>query len=433
MAAITGLRPFRYSKQSDEDLSRLIAPPYDVISPEELAEYRAIPCNITHLTLPAPSDQSSQYEASRQLLDQWIDTGLLVQDQEPALYIYQQEFSIPGHGEPYVRTGFLTGLRLVDFGEGGVLPHERTLSHHREDRRRLREAVEADLEPIFGMYRSGGVLGEVLAHLPENADVVVKDQNNVIHRLWRVADPDEIMKMRDALAEQSVYIVDGHHRYSTALEMARDHGFTDDDPLGSILIFLCSMDDPGLIIMPTHRIVHSVDSEEITRFLDGTSELFQFAEIDSVEKGFEILRSDTEDETRYLIMTSDRTIIATPTEQGRALLRESYGGRSLPLASLDVTILHDLLFERELGITKEMQESGTHLRYSRNDQEAVASIEEPDVQMVVAMNPPTIEQVQDVARSGEVMPQKSTYFFPKLASGLIIHAARESSSKDGML
>lgn len=426
MAAITGLRPFRYSVESEKELSHLIAPPYDVISPEELGTFHEIPHNITHLTLPVASESSGRYEASRELLDAWIANGVLLRDDVPSIYVYQQQFSIPESSEPFVRTGFLTGLRLVEFGEGGVLPHERTLSHHREDRRNLREAVEADLEPIFGMYRSGGALDVILTNLPESPDVAVTDRSDVTHRLWRVSDSATIERMREVLLEQSVYIVDGHHRYTTALDMARTHGYGEDNPLSSILIFLCSMDDPGLIIMPTHRIVHSTDRIKLEYFLGGNSMNFELKEVDSVASGFEALRRDTSGESLFLIMTSDRSIIARLTDRGQSLLREKYQGDALVLATLDVTILHDLLFEAELGISREMQESGSHLRYSRNDGEAIAALQEPDVQMVVAMNPPSITQVQDVAGSRQVMPQKSTYFYPKLASGLMIHAARES-------
>ena len=428
MASISELRFFRYRTDESSDLAELIAPPYDVISVEERARYHAIPHNITHLTLPSGGGDISPYDQARATLDEWIAKEVIVPDQEPNLWVYQQEFDIPADDEPIVRTGFVTGLRLVEFGEGGVLPHERTLSHHREDRKNLREATEADLEPIFGMYKSGGALDEVVRELSNAPDIAVTDRSGVVHRLWKISDPKAIESLKRTLADESVYIVDGHHRYATALQMAREHGYGDDDTLGSIMIHLCSMTDPGLIILPTHRIVHSVVPDRLASLLDGNSDLFKLETLDSVATGFSRLREAHDNHGRFLLMTSDRTILATLTPTGQSRLDSIYTGDESVLASLDVTVLHDLLFEQELGITRSMQEAGTHLRYSRNDQEAIDALADGDVQLVVAMNPPTIEQVRKVAESGQVMPQKSTYFYPKLASGLLLHVGRDDAT-----
>ena len=419
MATIRPFRAFLYSDRYRTDLEELIAPPYDVITPEEADRLRRHPHNITHLTLPTERDGVDRYSVARQTLDEWIDQHVLQPEPHPALYLYEQEFSDPRTGAATVRRGFITRLQLVEFGPGGVLPHERTLSKHREDRYRLRSSTRADLEPIFGMYPDSDIVDVLASAAATEPLISVTDRSGVHHRLWDVVEKDTISRAVDDLAGREVFIVDGHHRYITALEHSRKEGFADDHPLASIMIFLCSMGNPGLVILPTHRIVHSIDPRRISLLLERLAEWFMVEEFNSPESAFDTLRQK-EAGVWYALLTGDRNLVVQPRESVIETIAANHPPSS-PVAGLDVTILHEYLFEQLLDISNEEQELGSNLRYSRNDSEAIAAVADDDVQLVVGMRPPSVSDVEYVGGAGEVMPQKSTYFFPKLASGLLLN------------
>lgn len=419
MATIRPFRAFLYSDKFRTDLEDLIAPPYDVITPEEADLLRRNPHNITHLTLPTGRPGSDRYAEARQTLDEWIEERVLQPEPEPALYLYEQEFSDPRTGAATVRQGFITRLQLVEFGPGGVLPHERTLSRHREDRYRLRSSTRADLEPIFGMYPDSDIVDVLASAAATEPLISVTDRSGVQHRLWDVVDSEAISRAVDDLAGREVFIVDGHHRYITALEHCRKEGVADDHPLASIMIFLCSMENPGLVILPTHRIVHSIEPGRIGLLLERIADWFTVEELDTPESAFGSLRRKGTG-VWYALLTGDRHLVVQPRESVIESIAANHPPSS-PVAGLDVTILHEFLFERLLDISSEEQERGSNIRYSRNDGEAIAAVADDDVQLVVGMRSPSVSDVEHVASAGEAMPQKSTYFFPKLASGLLLN------------
>lgn len=425
MASIKPIMAFRYNSDLQREIGYMIAPPYDVIAPDEVEQYQNHPLNITHLTLPQPGDGLPPYEHARAELDRWIESGLLVHADDPALYIYEQRFEDPSDGITKVRRGVIAGLLLEDFGPGGVLPHERTLRKHREDRRNLRNALQADVEAIFGMVRTAPSLSQLYDECGRTPDTQVEDRQGVVHRLWTITDPMLIELVVDDFKEREVFIVDGHHRYTVALQQAREEGFGANHPLGSILMMITSMDDPGLIILPTHRIIHSVDPETISRLPEQLSRTFTLTNVSDPASGFLALAASAERGT-LLFCFRDRTLLGVPNEGAWRAMRARHGEGS-PLAQLDVTLLHNLVLEDQLGISKELQESGTSIRYSRDRAEAMAALDQEDVQLVVGMNPPSVEQVEAVAVELEVMPQKSTFFYPKLASGLLINRAVDIS------
>lgn len=423
MATIRPFRAFHFSDRTGSDPNDLIAPPYDVISSEEAESLRALPFNITHLTLPVDRDDRDRYRVAADTLDTWIERGILEPEDDPALYLYEQEFNDPVSGARVMRRGFVTRLQLVEFGPGGVLPHERTLSKHREDRFRLRQAAGADLEPIFGMYPGTDVV-EILADAADPApEYSVSDAGGVMHRVWTITDREAIDHVAAELSQREVFIVDGHHRYITALEHSRGAGFGEDHPLASIMIFLCSMENPGLVILPTHRIVHSIAADRISDVIERLDTWFLVEGCASREEAFEQL-SRKSDGIWFALLSKGRNVLIQPRDEVVAQVAGTYPPGS-PVAGLDVTILHDFIFEDLLGISRSEQEQGTHIRYSRNDREAIAAADDREVALVVGMRPPSISDVEAVARAGEVMPQKSTYFYPKLASGLLLNVSED--------
>lgn len=427
MAQITPFQPYTYNRNLRSQIKDLVAPPYDVITPERLAELRQLhPNNITHLTLPE-GEGSERYERAGEILSEWLQEHVLERRPEPAFYLYTQTFLHPESGREITRHGFIGALRLEPFSSGAVLPHERTLSGPREDRLSLMETTAANLEPIFGMYPDPDNSSlELLRSTMESAEpfIDVTDQGGVRHRMVEVTDPETIKALADNVARQKVYIVDGHHRYETALnyrklrrdaepEMPENHG------VDSIMIYLSPMSDPGLVILPTHRIIHSLPSFNFDMLLEALTPYFTLVPYETPEKGFQGLNT-APDNIELLLLVPGRQVLATlkPGTTGSDLV-----GTDQPeaIAELDVSVLHQFLLERLLGIDKGAQEAQTNLRYAKSTADAIAELNKPDTQLVVGMNPPHFAQVEAVASSGHVMPQKSTYFYPKLASGMLLN------------
>lgn len=404
-----------------------MAPPYDVISTERLAELRRLhPNNITHLTLPE-GEGAERYQRAGQILSEWLREHVLERRPAPAFYLYTQTFAHPESGEQITRHGFIGTLHLEPFSAGSVLPHERTLSGPREDRLSLMETTAANLEPIFGMYPDPENTSlELLQNAMESADLFIDvvDQGGVRHRMVEVTDAPTITALAGDVARQNVYIVDGHHRYETALnyrKMRRDAepDLPENDPVDSIMIYLSPMSDPGLVILPTHRIIHSLPSFDFDSVLESLAPYFTVVPYDTPEEGFRHLRAVPET-IALLLLVPGRQVLATlkPGTTGSDLV-----GADQPqaVAELDVSVLHHFLLERLLGIDRAAQEAQRNLHYAKSTADAIAALNKPGTQLVAAMNPPRFPQVQAVAGSGHVMPQKSTYFYPKLASGLLLN------------
>lgn len=419
MAAIRTFDPLVYNESLRTELESLIAPPYDVIDAVErrrLAEGHAN--NIVHLTLPEQSeDDASRYAASARMLNSWIDDGSLVRTGRHSLFGYTQRFEHPIDGTTYLRSGFLCMLDLVDFGPEGVLPHERTLQKHRLDRLNLRTAVKADLEPIFGMYEPETTRPLSYGDVESTPFLSSTDRLGVTHTLARFDDVSS-QAIIDRLADRTVTIVDGHHRYTTALEYARTHDLKPGDPGASILIFLCPMSDDGLVILPTHRLVFGLDESRLdpSAFDEALTEWFEVRDFPDRDTAIDALESSQG--RSFLFVLPNRTLLATLRQDASERLLERLDVHG-SLFNLDVTILHDLVFERILGISKEAQEAGTNLSYTRDQSDGLAAVG-TSAMMLAMFRPPSLSDVRLVAESGNVMPQKSTYFYPKLASGLVI-------------
>jgi len=427
MPSIVPFRPFRYNPERISDPGAVIAPPYDVIGPEKRAELLARdPHNVIRLILPTGPEESRYAEAGT-LFRQWIDDRTLIREQDDALYVYRQRFTHPTSGDSVERLGFIARVALSPFSEGEILPHERTLSGPKEDRLRLMHATAANLESIFGIYRDDdGVSRQRLDEATGSAPLIsAVDADGVTHTIWRLTDASEVAATIEDLRCNAVYIVDGHHRYETALAYRNARAEAEEPtsngphPYDAIMMFLAPMSDPGLIILPTHRTIHSLGDFDFDALLARIASSFDILEIADRDAAIEALtaRSDT---PSYLLTTDDRTVLATLRDAGAI---DGLIDPALPsaLRGLDVTILHEYMLERELGISKEAQEAGRNIGYVKGASEAFAAAHDPNVQMVVLMNPTKLEQVTEVAGTGSVMPQKSTFFYPKLASGLLFN------------
>ncbi len=442
MAIVSPFRGIHFDLSRVPDLSQVVSPPYDVISPEEQTGFhRRHPRNIVWIDFGLEKEgdgpTADKYTRAADYFRQWQSEGTLVRDTVPSLYYYEQEFSLPGRGVT-VRKGFLGALRLSDFGEGKVFPHEKTHSRPKEDRLSLMRATEANMSPIFGLYSDprDEVAKALREGLPALPDFSATDDLGVKHRVWRVTDPASLHAAVGKMSDKQVFIADGHHRYETALafrdEMRGKHGVREDAAYEHVLMFLCNMDDEGIVILPAHRGIHSVP---------GFSEEEFAARVRSLVP-IETRQGTPEDAMRAVEEAGTRgKAIAWSTGHGRFHVvsfpePESFAGKHLSrfppeLRTLDVVLLHGFLFEKMLEISPDAVTAGQFVRYYKETRKIASELERGELQAAFFLNPVTVDEFRGVSLSGHVLPQKATFFYPKILTGLLIFSARGDESLPG--
>jgi uncharacterized protein (DUF1015 family) len=396
VAVVAPLRGLRYDPARVGDPGAVLAPPYDVISPAERdALYARSPYNVVRLILPRDADRAAAAAAT---LRTWIEARVLVPDPAPAMYLYSQTFALPD-GTRRRRDGVLCRLRLEDFAGGVVRPHERTLPGPKADRLALLRATGANLSPIFGLFARRGErvrdLVGAAAAAPAVADV--PDLAGARHELRPVTDPAAHGRVAAALAEEAIVIADGHHRYETALAYRDERGA---EPSRWVLACLANMEEDGVVILPTHRLVPPP-----LRLAPAALEAALREDFTVASRPADRPRRDGEIDC----VMPDRRLRLAPEAGARARLA------ALPPAvrALDVALLHRAVLEPRLGVDAE------GLAFTHDDAEAVAAVARGTAAAAFLVNPPSIAQVRAVCGAGELMPEKSTYFFPKLATGLV--------------
>jgi uncharacterized protein (DUF1015 family) len=394
MATVRPLAGLRYDRARVGDVGRVLAPPYDVISAAEQAElYARSPHNVIRLILPREAERGAA--AARQL-GEWVASGVLVADPAPAVYLYAQRFSLPD-GSTRERHGVICRLRLEDFASGVVRPHERTLAGPKADRLAILRATGANLSPIFGLYaRPDEPVRELLGGDALGPPVVDVDG---WHRLWRVDDPAAIERFQAALAAETVIIADGHHRYETALAYRDEQ--RGNPAAAYVLAYLANTEEEGVVILPTHRLVR------------GPLRLSPVALEAALRESFEVVprperarRSGGEIDC----VLPDRRLRLRPRPAAATHLQ----GVPRAVAALDVALLHGAVLGPLLGVDAE------GLDFTHDDDEAIEAVARGRAAAAFLLNPPTLHEVRAVCLAGEVMPEKSTYFYPKLASGLVL-------------
>jgi uncharacterized protein (DUF1015 family) len=439
MAEIAPLTPLRYDlSRVPGGLGTIIAPPYDVISPEERATLAARdPHNVVHLILPEGDgdSQRDKYAHAAQLFAKWQAERVLVRDDEPGFYRLDQRFVPPAGdagGPKLLRRGFLALVRLVPFSARVVLPHERTLSGPKEDRLKLFRATHANLSPGFMLYRDARrELAPALAEAEPIAETRTAD--GVEHALAKVRRPDAVRAIVDGIARSTLLIADGHHRYETALRHAEEvsaanagagpraeHRF--------FMTFLVNGDDPDLVVFPTHRHVHSLASFSFDALLRDAAALFEVKELSRGTDAPVILAALSQAASRGPSLAAaspdGRAAILTLRAEGGDELLEAHptlGRQPAVLRRTDVTLLHTGILEPVLGITPAAQAAKTNLWYPQNAASALAELRSGKGDVLFLMNATPVSHVRTVAEAGEVMPQKSTFFYPKVPTGLAIH------------
>lgn len=422
MAKIRPFRGLRYDLSKAGEPASLLAPPYDVVDAEGRAEIGArSPHNCIHVILPE-GEGDAKYDRGAAEFRRLIDEAF-VRDDEPSFYVYHQTFT--AEGQTYVRKGFVGLVELTRFGEGPVLPHERTLSGPKEDRLKLMRACDAHLELVFGMFSDPEKAWEK-ATADLGAPVLEAKLEDVEHRLYRVSDPTACEALAAVLADKSIYIADGHHRYETMCtfrDELLDAGRPDEVARWG-MIYLSNLDDEGLVVLPTHRIVHGLEAVDLPGLVEDLGTHFD-VHTEALPETPEALRATLikagAERAAFALSlpgASEMTVLVAKEDFDPA----AAGLGELPgaLQRLDVVLLHELVLERGLGITKEAQAAKTNLRYFKSTPGALDVAREGDgkAQLVCFMNATPVADVVSVCDSGHVMPQKSTFFFPKIPTGL---------------
>jgi uncharacterized protein (DUF1015 family) len=413
MAEIQPLRALHYNTSVVGPLDDVVAPPYDVIDAEQRAQLIArSPFNVVAVDLP--QGEPDPYESARELFDTWQLQGALVRDREPALWVHTQNYDGPG-GKRLTRRGFFCRVRIEGYGPGRVRPHERTHPGPKEDRLRLTRATRANLSPIFSLYSDpAGTAWEALEPTTGQAPwAEVSDADGTVHRIWRASDPVAIAAVQDATRDAELLIADGHHRYETMAEYAEEVGGEGDHRY--ILMCLVALEDPGLTVFPTHRVVNRLDA---TR---------QEALADTLQRDFEIADVALEDlapppgegplQMGYIDAHAKRPTRLTLKDQ--ALADAALRDRAEPYRRLDTGILETLILKGTLALSDDDISHFKGLFYARDTDEAVAMVTAGEYDAAFLMRPTPVGQVRELTAAGENMPPKSTYFFPKLLTGLL--------------
>jgi uncharacterized protein (DUF1015 family) len=428
------VRPFRalhYDPALVGPIASVVAPPYDVIGRDEQGRlYETSPYNVVRLDL---SRESDRYGSASRTFQKWRESGALTRDPEPAFYVYAERYRLKD-GDERERFGFFARLRLEEFASGKVLPHEKTLASAKADRLELQRACRANLSSIFGLYTDPGfALADATASAREAPSADFMDPAGIRHRLWRVSDPQVEGELERRLEDRVVYIADGHHRYETALryrdEMRQETGRRQgDQPFDFVLAYLVNMEEPGLVVLPTHRMLRDlgVGTEALIDRLRACFRIEESPKAEGAGAFLEKLRPREASERRIGVVLRglDRFVVLV-TRDGD---NDSRLSGSTALRRLDVSLLHGLVLEGDgsiLGGEAHHEAEAGRLVYTKDEEEALQRVESGEFAVAFLLNPTRVSEVREVSEAGETMPEKSTYFYPKILTGLVFNSLED--------
>ncbi len=399
-------------------LEDVVAPPYDVITPPMQSYlYERSIFNIVRLVL---GRETNYYDSAKRLFEEWRASGVLVREEEPCLYHLEQTFEFEGRRRR--RRGIIAACRIEDFGKGSIYPHERTLAKPVKDRLMLFQSTDAMFSQILALYPdSQHRLDKLLENVyPPAAEVEFEGIHN---RLSRIADPVTIASFEDYLQGQKAFIADGHHRYETAilhrdLRRLKNPGHTGREGYNFVPMFFTSMNDPDLLVLPTHRILHGLAEFDTTSFLEELKPYFELHVEQSLSRLMSRLTAQKGQAFGLIVPESPRFILMTLKAFNVPFAQRN--PRRLP--ALDVELLHAVILRDILHISEESLRSNTNLEYEQDATKALQRIEKDQAKAVFLLNPTPVEKVRMAAEAGEVLPQKSTFFYPKLLSGLVTYS-----------
>jgi uncharacterized protein (DUF1015 family) len=439
MARIYPFRAWRYNPSAVR-LDDVVTQPYDKISPSmQQAYYQRSPYNLVRIILGLPElfdaeRGESVYSRAARDFSAWRKQGILVQEKDPCIFAYSQQFKVPGTDVVKERRGFIALGKLHEYSEQVVFRHEQTLSKPKSDRLNLLKATHAHFGQIFMLYSDpAGSVEKILYDGNGPAEAEVTDEYGVLHRLWRVWDPATIRLLTTAMADKKLIIADGHHRYETALNYSKENAHADQAPSESttnqlprpaypeaaVMMTFVNMDSDGLVILPTHRVVHSLSNFDPAAFARAAKEFFTVDALAEQDAAGCMKLLGGEQGTAFIAVTKTGSLLLRSKPEAVAAALADLPDRQ---RQLDLTHLHSIILDRLLGLDAEKVREQTNLRYLRDAGEALDQVRRGEADIVFLTNPVSMEQLREVAFAGDVMPQKSTDFFPKLLSGLAIYA-----------
>jgi uncharacterized protein (DUF1015 family) len=429
MAEVNAFAGLRYNQNSESGLRDLVTPPYDIISAAGQDGYYAKnEKNVIRLEFgkayEGDGDKENKYTRAKAALDEWMRAGTLKLDEKPAFYIYEQVFASPSDGVRKAFKGLFSAVKLEEFSKGIILPHEETLSKAKTDRFSLMDATNCNFSPIYLLYLDGGKKAVNIVDRNSSGKPALSfvSEDGITQNLWIVDDEKEIGEIENAFTDKQLFIADGHHRYETALnyrDKKRAEGVTGGG-YDYVMSFLVEMDNDGLLVFPTHRMLKNLApaggfSEEDT--VKKLSDEFYIEKIDGtdIEDGIKPSANEkifgfyTGKDYYYKVTLKDNNAMSKYLPEKSGYYR-----------NLDVSILHTMILEKFFGIDKENMANQTNLYYTRSYKEAVESVRNGEYQCSFIINATKIREIKDVSLSGEKMPQKSTYFWPKLVTGIVM-------------
>jgi len=437
MAKIIPFRGIVYNQAKAGGIDELVCPPYDVISPAAQQElYGKSPYNVIRLEFgqdgPRDTDTDNRYTRAAQSFHEWLRTNVLRQSETPALYIYEMEYSAGGVVKRI--RGFICRVRIEDYDSGIVKPHENTLSGPKADRLSLLRTCGAHFSQIYSLFSDPrGMIPGILAKVSGPPEMQVKNGDGVLHRVWTLSGAGDIEAIAREMADKPFFIADGHHRYDTALNYRNERRkaagtFTGDEPYNFVTMYLARLEDPALTILPAHRALFGLPGFRPGTFEDDLNRYFDLERFDFDERSepkerkrlLDMMASQAGQSHVFGMRLKDRNSYYLLTLRNDADMDALIPTASPAYRRLNVSILHHLVIEKLLGIKMETHKLGTNIEYIKDAAETVKRLEEGAAEVVFFMNPTKVSEVRDVAAAGERMPQKATYFYPKLLTGLVM-------------
>lgn len=431
--------PFRachYNLDKISSLQDVVAPPYDVISKELQSHlYEKNPYNFCRLDL-TKEEGPKRYDIAKKTFHSWLQEKILIQDKVPAIYLHFHTFSLP-NGESITRKSFFAARLLENFEKGLIKPHEKTLEAPKQDRLAMTHATEAQLSPIFTLYSDPEQkISNAIGDLPSTTPFFdFKDENHDRHELWKIQDPKICDVIDEFLSQSPLFIADGHHRYETALnyrnEILKNYpNLPENAAPRYVMMCFSNLNDEGLVILPIHRALHGLQQFSLLDFLHQLSENFEVQEIawQNQDQMIENLKKEGLEKHCFSLLAKNKSAYLLSLARDKWLRMSA--AQSLPetLRGLDVSVLHRYVFQELLELSEEAQVKQQNIIYWKSTDKAIEETQKKSCDVTFLLNPTKIEDVQRIALAGQKLPQKSTYFYPKILSGLLIHSVKISET-----
>ena len=424
MAVIKPFRGMRFDTEKAGELKTLCCPPYDIISEEERKEFiKQNEYNVIRLELPKEGEDV--YARAGEVLDMWRAKGVLIHEDKPAIYIYEMEFN--AYNKRRSVKGMIARVKVEEFSKGVILPHEFTLSKAKTDRFNLMKATNCNFSQIYALYMDSEhtTLNTIDELSTGDAPYEFTDDDRITHRLWVCTDEAVIAKLIKDFADRKLYIADGHHRYETAVNYrnwCRENGISKEgDPQDYQMIYLVDMEHPGLIVFPTHRMVRDLESFDKNKVLKSCEEYFDIEKFTSVGNMNTVLTKQYKESKNAFAFYCGKGEWYLLTLKDLAVMDSVLPELSPASRRLDVSVLHSLVLEKTMGIDKENMANQINLTYTKFFEEAIMKVDKGEFQCSFILNPTRVTEIRDVAAAGEKMPQKSTYFYPKMITGMVMN------------